>query len=387
MSPLGDTINALSSKAPIREHEGEPVPGLPERLPSGETILWQGAPDPRRLGRSAFHLRGVALYFAALAALSGVGAWPDPAAVATAISLTLAIGALPLAILALMARASAATTLYTITERRIVMRVGMALPLTIQIPYGLVASASARIEADGGGDVTLTIAPPDRVSYVALWPHARPWHLGRPQPMLRGLADAATVSGILSPRARRLRRPARPGDPPRRAGPYGRARTGRGLRPEGRSGEFKDNTMASIPRPASLALIALMAASVLAAGAARIWGEPDPVPQVAANATRDLRFDDRADGAVTVRDSTGTVIAVLPPGGDGFIRGALRGLSRERRQVEAERDTPFRLTDWTDGRLTLEDRATGRSVDLRAFGATNAAAFARLLTARGEDVR
>jgi putative photosynthetic complex assembly protein len=55
--------------------------------------------------------------------------------------------------------------------------------------------------------------------------------------------------------------------------------------------------------------------------------------------------------------------------------------------MEGDLDTPFRLTDWTDGRLTLEDRSTGRSVELRAFGATNAAAFARLLTARGEDQR
>jgi hypothetical protein len=35
-----------------------------------------------------------------------------------------------------------------------------------------------------------------------------------------------------------------------------------------------------------------------------------------------------------------------------------------------------------DGRLTLQDPATGRNLDLLAFGPTNAALFARLLAAR-----
>ncbi len=145
--------------------------------------------------------------------------------------------------------------------------------------------------------------------------------------------------------------------------------------------------MAGLPRLPLLGLGGLMAFSVVAAGTARWWATPYEASTAPAAAARDLRFEDRADGAVTVHDTSGTLIAVLPPGGDGFIRGALRGLSRDRRRMSVESDTSFRLTDWTDGRLTLEDRATGRSVDLRAFGATNAAAFARLLTARMEDAR
>jgi hypothetical protein len=46
----------------------EPTPGLPEKLPEGENLLWQGSPDWRALARSAFHVRKVALYFALLLA-------------------------------------------------------------------------------------------------------------------------------------------------------------------------------------------------------------------------------------------------------------------------------------------------------------------------------
>ena len=48
------------------EHEFEPQFGLPERLPAGERILWQGSPDFRALARNAFHLRKLALYFSVL---------------------------------------------------------------------------------------------------------------------------------------------------------------------------------------------------------------------------------------------------------------------------------------------------------------------------------
>jgi putative photosynthetic complex assembly protein len=105
------------------------------------------------------------------------------------------------------------------------------------------------------------------------------------------------------------------------------------------------------------------------------------------SAQRDLRFADRTDGGVTVTDArTGQAIGELAPGEDGFIRGALRGLVRERRIGGLGPDTPFRLTGWSDGRVTLEDPATGTRLDLAAYGTTNAEAFARFLSTK-EDQR
>ena len=78
-------------------------------------------------------------------------------------------------------------------------------------------------------------------------------------------------------------------------------------------------------------------------------------------------------------------MAVLPPGSNGFIRGVMRGLARERMLHGIDAAPPFRLIRWADGRLSLEDTATGRLIDLAAFGPTNAQAFARLLTAPSPD--
>ena len=52
----------------MREHESEPIPGLPEKLPDGERILWQGAPSSISLGNKALHLKGVGTYLVLIVA-------------------------------------------------------------------------------------------------------------------------------------------------------------------------------------------------------------------------------------------------------------------------------------------------------------------------------
>ena len=126
----------------------------------------------------------------------------------------------------------------------------------------------------------------------------------------------------------------------------------------------------------------LVGGALLAAVAGRLGaGDPGPPPSDAV-AARELRFEDRPDGAIAVLDAAGAPVAVAEPGTNGFLRGALRGLARERKRRDFGPEAPFRLTAWADGRLTLDDTATSRRLELGAFGPTNAAVFARLLTAR-----
>jgi len=183
------------------ESDFEPVPGLPEVLPAGERMLWQGAPRPWALALTAFRVRAVAIYFAALMAWRGFvtitdgGSWRS--AIEEAVGLApLAAGAL--AILSIIAYLSARTTLYTITDRRIVMRYGMALPLTMNIPFKSIEAASVTHHRDGTGDIALNVRDEERIGYLILWPHARPWRYARPEPSLRGLGDVDAVASLLS---------------------------------------------------------------------------------------------------------------------------------------------------------------------------------------------
>jgi putative photosynthetic complex assembly protein len=136
------------------------------------------------------------------------------------------------------------------------------------------------------------------------------------------------------------------------------------------------------PRGALLGAAALVGFALLSATTARLTGVgTTQMPAAAAAESRELRFEDRADGSVAVYEAPeDRLVDILDPGTNGFVRGALRGLARERKRNEIGRQPPFRLVLWVDGRLSLEDPSTGRQIDLEAFGPTNREAFARLLT-------
>jgi len=138
-----------------------------------------------------------------------------------------------------------------------------------------------------------------------------------------------------------------------------------------------------VPKPILIAAGALMLFTIVVAGMARLDGTGAADTAITgghAVATRALLFDDRADGSVLVRDATtGAQIAILPVATNGFIRASLRGLATERRREGEGRGKPFLLTKWSDGRLTLDDEADGRHVELEAFGQNQIDAFARFL--------
>jgi Bacterial PH domain len=176
----------------IAEHDDEPVKGLPGFLPKDEEILWQGTPDWKRLAVNALHVRKVAIYFALLAVFGAVsGSW-------TGVLATVGVGTAGIAILALIAWGTARSTVYTLTNRRVVLRIGIALPKCINLPLSLIKSADLSLNADGTGDIPLTLNAEQRLGYIQLWPHARAWKLREPQPMLRAVPDAQKVATLLA---------------------------------------------------------------------------------------------------------------------------------------------------------------------------------------------
>jgi putative photosynthetic complex assembly protein len=130
-----------------------------------------------------------------------------------------------------------------------------------------------------------------------------------------------------------------------------------------------------------MALVVLVSATVLAVAAYRLMSprESEFAPSGPVLADRMLRFEDRADGGIIVRDAEAQVVRVIEPGADPFVRGALRALVRERRSLGIGPDTPFHLVARANGRLTLIDPSTQRRLDIESFGPAQSTAFARLL--------
>ena len=176
----------------IMEYDSEPVRGLPGVLPKDERILWQGSPAWMRLAVEAFHVRPVALWFAVFVGWAAIGGnWVGA-------GITLGIGAIAVGLLALLAYTAARTTVYTITNKRVVLRIGIALPKCINLPLAQVAGADLSLAKDGSGNIALTLAGEQRLGWVGLWPHARPWAISKPKPMLRAVTEAAMVADLLA---------------------------------------------------------------------------------------------------------------------------------------------------------------------------------------------
>ncbi|WP_425099395.1 photosynthetic complex putative assembly protein PuhB [Tropicibacter sp. S64] len=178
----------------------EPVRGLPERPPEGEHILWQGRPDAWALSKQALSLPWVMGYFAVLALWrfgAVADALPFGAALAAA-SPFLILGGAVCALLTLVGFVQARATVYTLTNRRVAMRIGAALTVTLNLPFSQIRNAELDLRADGTGTIAFDLMGETRLSYLVCWPHVRPWHMRRTEPALRCIPDAARVAQILS---------------------------------------------------------------------------------------------------------------------------------------------------------------------------------------------
>lgn len=179
------------------EYEFEPQFGLPERLPSDEFIVWQGSPDISALAASAFHIKKLVIYFILLIVAC---AWPAFEAGAGAMDVLQAIkwiaplSLLGLASVWLMAYMTSRTTVYTLTNKRVVMRLGIVLTVTFNLPLKQIASSDVRLLEAGFGDITLALQGSDRIAWVHLWPSVRPWRISKPEPTLRAISDVQEVA-------------------------------------------------------------------------------------------------------------------------------------------------------------------------------------------------
>lgn len=180
--------------------DSRPLDHAPADMAGDERIVWQGAPDGWRFTLHALHIRAVAVYFAIILVWRFAAeylATQSVAAGTASAAWALALAVPVLGFLLLYGRLVARSTRYTVTTRRIVLRIGVALPMTVTIPVSLVGAVNLRTHGDGSGDVTIGLLPEKRLSYTVLWPHARPWRFARPEAALRAVPEAEAVAGVI----------------------------------------------------------------------------------------------------------------------------------------------------------------------------------------------
>lgn len=182
----------------MSEYDHEPIRGLPEELPEDEHILWQGAPDWKSLAKSALHIRLAAVYFAVMIGLALARADFGAAAMMGVFA------ALVIGFFVLFAYGVGRTSVYTLTNKRIVLRIGVALNTCINIPLSEIESADLKMISSGKGSILMKLKGQPRMGYFMLWPHARSLRIVRPQPMLRAIPEAERVGRMLTDAAREM---------------------------------------------------------------------------------------------------------------------------------------------------------------------------------------
>ena len=181
-------------------HEFEPTFGFPESLPTSEKVLWQGSPCAWLIAKRIFFLPHLFFYFLMFSCL---------ALIVNSDVLTLkdlfvkflsymSLGMVAIFILLAISFLISSTTMYSITDKRVVMRIGIVLNLSLNIPFSKIETAELKAYPDKSGDISLNLVPDNKIAYLHLWPHCRPWFFSSPRPRLSCLKDVEVIASCLT---------------------------------------------------------------------------------------------------------------------------------------------------------------------------------------------
>jgi hypothetical protein len=176
----------------MMEYEGEPIEGLPEVLPDGESLVWQGRPTVGAMLKRVFFVPQLALYFGLLIGGHTIYRLTESVPLAQVLGTFVwqsGLAATVLLLLVWLARAYARSILYTLTSARLVVRSGVALPMMVNIPIEQLIAADLRVHRDGTGDILLRATADRQLYWVLLWPNVSAWYSRPVRPCLRGLSD------------------------------------------------------------------------------------------------------------------------------------------------------------------------------------------------------
>ena len=189
------TVTSLTAGIDHAELENDGPKAFGDRIGTpapNEKVLWKGRPSLGLLARTAFHAHTAGAYMAALAVIALVTGNTVAAMVVSGLGVVL------VALLYVLAWANARSTLYILTDARLIMRIGVAIETRINIPLKQVKAAHFRQRGKGYGDIAFEVNGERLLSTLLLWPHVRPYHYAMPQPMLRAVPEAGHVAQMIA---------------------------------------------------------------------------------------------------------------------------------------------------------------------------------------------
>ena len=174
---------------------------LAESLPDGEVLIWQGRSEAHAIAIRGMYLWYVVAYLLGLVVLrtgylilgdASISEWS--ALLAWQLLASLFIVGVIVGLSVLYAK----TTIYSLTNRRLILRTGAAVPIHVNFPLEQIASADLKVFSDGTGDIALRLENSDKLYWLLLWPNVRSWWIRPLQPLLRGLRDFELAASALA---------------------------------------------------------------------------------------------------------------------------------------------------------------------------------------------
>jgi hypothetical protein len=194
----------MEASSPLSPDSGTWLPGVEEALPPGERVLWSGRPELWPLAFRVLHLRALVGYWVVATGFLVFGRGGDGRSLWADLAWMGVIALVGTVLIVAGAAVVRATTLYALTERRVVLRIGVALPVVLNLPLHRIESVDLRLWERGRGDVVLTPKAGEGFGWALLWPHLRPWNFAAPQPALKAIPNAGEVGRQIAAQAQRV---------------------------------------------------------------------------------------------------------------------------------------------------------------------------------------
>lgn len=359
----------------------EPARGLPALLPRGEFMVWQGAPNWRVFANQVFHTRLIGAFLVLAAAIRISATMAGGGTLGTGLgeaSVILAFGLAGLSILWLMAWLVQRTTVYTITNKRVLLRIGVALQKTFNIPFAVMDSAGLKEHGNGTGTISISLKPGTSLAYLILWPHARPWKMAQTQPSLRGIDNAEAVARTLS---NAFTSYVQANDALQRSPADVASDAAATATPEGKTKPKDPHAVGKVPLMMAASLVVVTLVTV---GIAQLSGGVDSLRSDLSTPAYEqaIKFEPLPGDRIHVVDvATSETIYIVEANSDGLLRGALRGLGRSRALSNLDVAAPYLLQRIEGDGVYLSDELTGRSIRIESFGPILTGAVAVLMNA------
>ena len=170
-----------------------------DAIPNGESILWKGRPSLWGFSWNLFGLKWITLYLSMLSIVSVARFFASDFYTAFYVDFLpfFLSGIFASIILIGLAATQTYSTVYVITENRVIIKTGAALSFLISMPFKKIKEVNLQKRGASIGTISFELLSEKRVPYISCWPSVRPWKFKRTQPAFSCIGSVDEVATIL----------------------------------------------------------------------------------------------------------------------------------------------------------------------------------------------